>query len=99
MLCVSSTRFIRVVGPDGPLASQGGRPMAHPSHSRRQLVAAVLLLMAIAWGLAVWVGVAGTRGADSTTAPWLLWHRVGSVTLTAALSIYLFLTATRSRGD
>lgn len=55
-------------------------------HERRDAVLAVVLLISVAWGVFSWVLVPEM----SLWLPGMLWHRIGSVLVAAALTLHLF---------
>jgi len=55
-------------------------------NERRDAVLAVVLLVSVAWAVFSWVLVPEI----SLWLPGLVWHRIGSVMMAAALTIYLY---------
>jgi hypothetical protein len=62
-------------------------------HERRDAVLAVVLLISVAWAVFSWVLVPEM----SLWLPGMLWHRIGSVLVAAALTIYLFFALSDPR--
>lgn len=55
-------------------------------HERRNAFLAVVLLVSVAWAMFSWV----LFPEMSLWLPGLVWHRIGSVLVAAALTIHLF---------
>jgi len=62
-------------------------------HERRDAVLAVVLLLSVAWAVFSWVFVPEM----SLWLPGLVWHRIASVVVAAALAIHLFFALSDPR--